>query len=343
MEEKNIVETVEVSNEETPKKPKKWWKTTLKATGITFGSIIALVLVVFLSLDLIKFSLYKEYYSMRDIICTNHGMDDNYISQGTAITDDGKYIITSGYMSDKTHSRIYITDIATDKTHYVKVNKPNGEKCTYHFGGVGYYNNTIYIASAEAVFTIPFDEALTVDEISMTKLLDSKTSASFIFVNQTHLYVGEFYKKGNYDTTNQIEHAGVTYNAIVEGYSHDDYTVPEITYAIREKIQGFAINEKGEILLSSSWSLSASKFYFYKKADIIETYGDYNGSGVQALNEPTIEFEGPAMSEDLDYHDGKFYTNFESSCNKYFFGKLFISTDKIVSLDVNTFVKNLKK
>ena len=42
----------------------------------------------------------------------------------------------------------------------------------------------------------------------------------------------------------------------------------------------------------------------------------------------------PAMSEDLDYANGKFYTNFESACNKYIFGKFFINSDKIVALDI---------
>ena len=52
------------------------------------------------------------------------------------------------------------------------------------------------------------------------------------------------------------------------------------------------------------------------------------------LNNCLNEIKGPAMSEDLDYYDGKVITLFESACDKYIFGKFFFA-NKIVSLDIN--------
>ena len=45
------------------------------------------------------------------------------------------------------------------------------------------------------------------------------------------------------------------------------------------------------------------------------------------------DLRGPAMAEDLDYHDGKVITVMESASNKYLFGKLFFYND-IVGLRI---------
>jgi hypothetical protein len=40
------------------------------------------------------------------------------------------------------------------------------------------------------------------------------------------------------------------------------------------------------------------------------------------------------MAEDLDYYNGKYYTNFESASDKYIYGKFFNYANKIVSLNI---------
>jgi hypothetical protein len=317
-----------------------WLRRLLVGLLSSLVAIIALPLVAILVLNIGKYVIYYDYYQIRDIVCTNYGLYSNYVSQGTAITDDGKYLITSGYMSDGTNSRIYITNIENDSTHYVNLNLSLDTKCTYHVGGVATANGYIYIASNDTVFYISLEDALKTDTMVIHKYFEVNNQASFIFVDDNYIYVGEFNDNNAYKTNNEVTYNGVTYKAIVEKYPLIAPIAPVAVYAIRDKVQGFAMNENGDILLSTSFGLSSSNFYYYKSSSVINTQTTYNGlTPLYVLEKEDKKLVGPAMSEDLDYYNGKFYTNFESACNKYIYGKFFLESNKIVALDFSKIVK----
>ena len=153
---------------------------------------------------------------------------------------------------------------------------------------------------------------------------------SFVFGNDNYLYIGEFHKEIEYECSNKIEFNGKTNYAIVEKYDTDDFSKPVTVYSIPNQIQGFCIKDDGTIILSSSWGLNSSKFYIYEPKDIFQTEQEYNGCELFFLDKPSRTITAPAMSEDLDIFvskDGKekVTTMFESSSNKYFFGKLFFA------------------
>ena len=52
--------------------------------GIIIG-IVGFVLLFLLSLNLIKFILYSDYYSMKETICTNPGLNEGAVPQGIAV------------------------------------------------------------------------------------------------------------------------------------------------------------------------------------------------------------------------------------------------------------------
>lgn len=323
------------------KKKLKWWQKTLVITGFSIGGLIAFVLSVILTLNVAKFGIYAEYYSIRSLVCTNHGLNNNFVSQGTAVTDDGKYLITSGYMSDKTNSRIYITDIKTNKTHYVKLKNTSGKDSKAHFGGVAVTGDTIYLANSSKVYTLSLTDALANDTLQVSNYLEVQNRASFIFTNDDYLYVGEFHDGGQYVTDNTYTYNNKEYHAIVEKYDFDDITKPEAIYAVRNNVQGFAVDDEGGILLSTSCGLTSSGFFYYKETNIVnaqDTCGKYD-TPIYVLETANKAIYGPAMSEDLDFHNGKFYTNYESSSNKYIFGKFFINSEKIVALNFDKIVK----
>lgn len=326
------IEKTEVITEETKNKKMPWWKKTLLISGSTLGIIVTLCCVFVLVVNTFKWTFYPEYYSIREVLCTNHGMNDNYISQGTAITNDGKYLITSGYMSDKTHSRIYITEIETDQTKYVKLTR-NGEPCTYHMGGVAFGNDTVYLSSNRHIFSFPLSDLFEKDIIELGEGTKINNTGSYIFSNDEHLFVGEFWD-GVKEVEEKVIYNNKEYCAITKVYRWDDLSAPVSVIAVREKVQGFAVSAAGGILLSTSYGLNNSKFYYYKESSIIDTKTTFRDVPLYVCENHDLLIEGPAMSEDLDYHDGKFITNFESACNKYFYGKLVIGADKIVALDV---------
>lgn len=321
------------------KKKMNWWQKTLFISGLTIGGIIATALTVVLVLNVAKFGIYYDYYQIRELVCTNHGLNDNFVSQGTCVTDDGKYVITSGYMIDDTNSRIYITDIETDKTHYVKLEKSEGKAATYHAGGIAVNGDTIYIASSSKIFTVSLSEALANDVVVLNTLFKVNNNASYLFTDDEYLYVGEYCDGSEYKTDNTYTYNDVTYNAIVEKYDLDSLQDPFAVYFVRNKVQGFAVNENNDILLSTSFGLTSSNFYYYKNAKIVNTNDTLYNAPIYVLESHDYVLSGPAMSEDLDYHNGKFYTNFESACNKYIYGKFILESDKIVALDFSKIVK----
>lgn len=311
---------------------------TLFVINLIITSLLGLVFTVILSFNGLKFAIYSDYYSARDVVCTNHGLNLNYISQGTAVTDDGKYVITSGYMSDKTNSRIYITNTETDETHYVKLKYASGKPVKLHLGGVAVEEDTIYLPSGNKVWTLSLQQSLQNDEMEITELMATNNNGSYIYTDDEYLYVGEFYRKQNYQTDNSVVYNSNTYNAIVEKYDFDDLSKPEAVYAVRNQVQGFAVNENGDIVLSTSYGLASSYLHYYKSSSVIDTGTQYLGAPLHVLETEDYSLMAPAMSEDLDYYNGRFYTNFESSSNKYIFGKFFINSNKIVSIDFTKLV-----
>lgn len=331
------MENVELNTNvsEIKKKKMPWWKKTLLIIGSTLGSIIAVFLSLVLVLNVFKSGIYFEYYSMREVICTNHGLEDNYNSQGTAVTNDGKYVLTSGYMSDKTNSRIYIIDVETDTAKHIKLVK-DGKVNKYHMGdlAISDVHNTVYLASNNKLFMLNLNDVLNAEdgaEFEIGEGFAVNNEASFVFTDDKYLFVGEFHNGKEYITENVYTWEGVTHNAITGVY---DIVTHELLYviSIRDKVQGFAVSPSGGILLSTSYGLPSSEFYFYKADSVIETQELYDGVPLYFLGDHDYKIVGPAMSEGLDYRDGLFYTNFESSCNKYFFGKLFIGSNYIVGI-----------
>ena len=138
----------------------------------------------------------------------------------------------------------------------------------------------------------------------------------------------------SYKTDNHLEINGQVYDAICEVYELDDLTTPIKVYAIRDKVQGFAITDKGTIVLSTSYGLNDSIYYVYEASDIKDSGTTYLEAPLYYLEKETKAIYGPAMSEDLSYKDGKIYSLTESASNKYIFGKFFFAND-IYSLEID--------
>lgn len=325
-----------VVSEVSEKKKMAWWKKTLIGIGSSITGIFVLLLTFILILNVGKWGIYHNYYSIRELVCTNHGLNEGYVSQGTAITNDEKYVLTSGYMSDKSHSRVYITNTKTDESKYIGFER-NGKKCTYHFGGVAISGDNVYIASNNRIFVVSFSAMLDAENGAIFDLgegYEVNNEASYVFTDDRYVYVGEFHDGKQYITENEVTYEDTTHYAICSVYDINDLSNLIKVYSLRNKVQGFAVAPSGGILLSTSFGLNSSELFFYRESSVIDTKTTYDGAPLYFLGEHDMVVQGPAMMEDLDYVNGKFYTNFESSCNKYIFGKFFINSNKIVALDV---------
>ncbi len=301
---------------------------------MTLALILALVMLVIGGLNVAKFAIYGDYYSIKDNLCKNPGLGDGFVCQGISAYEDGKKIFVSGYMKDHSASRIYVTDLENN-SYYVTVKK-DGEDYDGHLGGIANSGDKVYIASDDAINVVSLEALISAkngESIEITEVIPVNNSASFIYADEDYLYVGEFHDGGAYVTNHPYDTPDGLYHAIVSRYTYADLTSPDKIYSIRDKVQGICFTPDGKVVLSTSYGLADSVYYVYNEAEAIKSEHILDGAPVYYLNGCVKEFKGPAMAEGLDYLDGKVITLTESASNKYIFGKFFFA-NKIVTLDI---------
>lgn len=315
---------------------KKAFKRIGKVFLIVLASVLALVLLAWGGLNIAKLVIYSDYYAIEESLCKNPGLGDGFVCQGVAVSEADGRIFVSGYMKDKSASRIYITDYDSN-SYYVTLSKPNGEAFTGHAGGIAVTGDTVYIANSKHIYTVAIDALLNAsegDSVSVGEGIKVNTAASFVFTDENYLYVGEFHDGVNYITDHPYETGDGTYHAIISRYSIGDLTAPDKIYAIRNKVQGACFTPDGKVVLSTSYGLADTVYYVYNEADATASGEVLDGAPVYYLDNCIKEFKGPAMGEDLDYSEGKVVTLTESASDKYIFGKFFFA-NKIVTLEIN--------
>jgi len=237
-------------------------------------------------------------------------------------------------MKDHSASRIYITDM-NNVSRYVSL-KQGAKDFTGHAGGVATSGDTVYIASDNKIFTIPLESVLNAksgDTLDIGEGTKVNNEASFAYTDDTYLYVGEFHDGGKYNIAgHENETAEGTHYAICTAYALDDLATPVKVYSIRNKVQGICFAPDGKVVMSTSYGLKDSVYYVYRLDQATDSGKTFDGAPLYYLDHLEKEVKGPAMSEGLDYRNGKVITLTESASNKYLFGKLFFA-NKIVELD----------
>ena len=312
---------------------KKILKLALKIALAALAGILALVILVLGVLNVAKFMIYSEYYSAKDNLCKNPGLSDGFVCQGICSVDGTDKILVSGYMKDKTPSRIYVTDTDND-SYYVELSR-SGKEFTGHAGGISMNGDTVYIANGSRLYSFPLTALLDASEgqtVEIGEGVEVNNSASFCYADDKYVYVGEFHDGGKYVTEHPYETAEGTHYAIVSRYTHDDLTAPDKIYSIRDKVQGICFTPDGKVVMSTSYGLTDSHYYVYNESDARDSGEVLDGAPVYYLEECQKDAKGPAMAEGLDYLDGKIITLTESASDKYIFGKFFFA-NKIVAIE----------
>ena len=303
---------------------------------ILLAVIIALPFLIWGGLNIAKFAIYSEYYSIESDICKNPGLSDGFVCQGIAVSEDDGRIFVSGYMKDDSPSRIYVTDFDSN-SYYVTLLNEKGEDFTGHAGGVAVTGDTVYVANGGKIYFVEKSSLLNAengDSVTIKVAAKLNSSASFVFTDKNYLYVGEFHDGGKYVTEHPYETADGTYHAIISRFDINDLSKPDKIYSIRNKVQGAAFTPDGKVVLSTSYGLSDTVYYIYNESDATDSGLTLDGVPVYFLDKCEKEIKGPAMGEDLDCFDGKIITLTESASDKYLFGKFFFA-NKIVALDID--------
>lgn len=302
--------------------------------------LISLILIVIVGLNLVKFIMYSDYYGVEESLCKNPGLSDDFICQGVAVSEEKEVVLVSGYMTDKTkNSRIYISNFNSE-SYYLNL-ESNGEVYAGHTGGIAVTGNNVYIACSGKIFTVSLNEILNKsngESIEIGLGQEVNNSASFVYTDDNYLYVGEFHNGGKYVTNHPYQTGDGMYYAIVTKYAINDLTKPLKVYSIRNEVQGICFTPDGKVIVSTSYGLADSHYYIYNESDATKSTETLDGAPVYYLDNYQYKLKAPAMSEDLDYYNGKIVTLTESASNKYIFGKLFFA-NKINLLDYNELLK----
>lgn len=297
------------------------------------GILVLVLVIAWTALDITKYIIYADYYDGYDDACPIPDIHSGFTPQGITYLAAQDAYLQSGY--DGEHLALYYVK-GSDHKKLLPLDT-TGALGKGHGGGVTATDKYVYIAGDDALLRYDLSVILAAkagDRIPCLEEIKVDNSASFCFADGDKMYVGEFYRAGNYET--DAAHAyktpeGEEHRAIVSCYTILDNgslnARPELRISVPGLVQGFALHD-GVIAISRSWGLSSSSLEFYN--GMLET-GTTGADGVPLyyIGQKNLmkQMDIPAFSEDLTVNGDRVVISFESACNKYKIGKVFFATD----------------
>lgn len=325
----------------------------IKIFLIILGAIVGLLLLVYAVLAIIGCIMYGEARSEREYVCRIAGINDGIAPQGITYSKEKDIYLQSGYGSDNT-TLLYITE--KDNSRRVKLLDADGKTLKGHAGGVTCVKDCVYIADGDYLYLFSLDELYTASSTTQVKVKHSipvDNSASFCFNDGNYLYVGEFYRAGNYETEKTHYYTtpnGEQNKAIVSRYmldsngfilEYDGQPYPDLCISVTGLVQGFATHNN-VFVLSRSYGLKNTDLEYHtapKNSGKTVTVKFANNKNAVEKQVPLYYLDSstnfktlvlPAFGEDLTIVKNRVVTTNEASANKYFIGKLF-GSDKVYS------------
>lgn len=318
-------------------------KKALAIVGICVGGIVALVALAIIVIIAGEPLFYAGYYSAARREFPLPGMRDGLVQQG--LTEKDGVFLSCGYMADgESASRIYVTRGAgASDTTYVELLLEDGSPYLGHAGGLSAYGAYVYVCDSERQRMIVYSaddvmaESSAGESVTPVGAFGVHTNASFCYVADDTLYVGEFYRASNYPTA-ESHHlttpAGDEQHALVVCYSLTpdgelglaNGTTPTRAYSVPDLAQGMCVTDDGRIVVSTSYALANSHNYVYTPSAQADGEIDVNGTTVPlyCLDSAALDHDIvlPPMCEELVFADGRVYSIGESASDKYIFGRL---------------------
>ncbi len=308
----------------------------LKRTLIALGIILFLLVALFVFL-MVWFlgASYPAFDSIAEEAFVIQGLKEGISPQGLcALPEGSEYdFAMSGYMVDKSPSRVYLIKSGTDEAKYITLRTKEGEAVNSHFGGVTATEHYLIVADGKKLVRVPLESALSAENGAAVEIYDdfeTEINVAFCYYHaeENLLFFGEFYRGSNYETdeSHHLEKDGETNYAFVYAYCADETktggiakATPESILSVRGKVQGIAVMED-KVFLSCSYGLADSGLYCYTNPlHGGELYCEIDGVPVYRLDQTNLlsVLTMPCMSEEICIKDGKLYILFESLCNKY--------------------------
>lgn len=305
----------------------------LKITGkvllYTLVTLVILLALLYIGVTAVYFSFFNE--TKGEFIIP--GLTTPFVPQGFDYVQEQDCYLMSGYMSDKSASRVYVR-FGNGDTHDVELLNADGTAYTRHSGGVTHNGEFVYVAGKNGVEVFRLSDFLNGNQAVNIGRIPAEYDIAFCTFYNGYLFAGDFYYPEDYETPENhriTTPAGDANTAVISVYKADESCefgidpTPVAAISTRGKVQGICFTSDSEIVLSTSYSVYSSNLYFY---DI-----DTERQGSMTLMDTEVPLyyldsanltetvTMPPMSEELVCKDGRIYIMFESACNKYIFGK----------------------
>ncbi len=301
------------------------------------------LLVAFVNFQ--KYIAFSEFYASAESAGEVPGIYDGFVPQGLDAYGDG--FLVSGYMSDKTASRIYYVE--GGESRYVALENEDGSAFKGHSGGICHANDFVYIGGSGGVYVFSLSDVLDRDgEATSLGFFPTLLNAAWCEVYGGYLIAGSFWCEPDY-TTASWQH--VTTPAGDKNYSmmtvfrldgEAEFGVtptPVCAISTEMKVQGAAFTGDG-VILSTSLGLSPSELQFHAISPISTdeiTVPSEDGEHTLPLyyldsSTKTHVISAPPMAEEIAVRDGRIYVMNESACNKYIFGR-FLGMEAFYSIE----------
>ncbi len=326
-------------------------KKLLKVLLSIVGALVALVLLVIVGANLAGRIVMNEFYSKAEKAFKTPGISDGFVQQGFDYVAEDDVFLVTGYMNDKSASRVYVVD-KEGRATYTELKKQNGDDFTGHTGGIERNGEYVYITGGSGVEVFSYADILSAKgETKRLGTVKTYTDPAHCYIHEGYLYTGSFYIESDYETPDHewmTTPSGEKNPSVITVFKLDDSkefgidnSAPVAVISSRRCVQGMCFTDDGKIVLSTSYGLSISQLFFY---DTAKMTADPNKTVFESAYKPedkeeNFRFENvkfyyldesnqvdvlktPPMAEELVYRDGKIYIMSESASNKYIFGKL---------------------
>ena len=282
--------------------------------------IIEIVLIIFILnyfriniRYLISKSNYKETFSVQ-------GNKDKYVPQ--ALTYSSKYNVAIQTSYNKKHkvSRIYITDLSSNKLiKSLNLLHKDSSINNNHVGGITTDNETVWITNDYEVSEYSLKNIITTNKKSIKSIKETKLPirGDFCLYKHNTLYIGDFFLKPFYNVPNN--------NPLLLAYDKNNinYQKPKYIISLPKMVQGMEIDKNNNFLFTTSYTyLINSKLLVYNNVLLEKpstyklnnkSYPYYKFTKKNIISKKTL----PPMAEGMFYKNNDLYILFESSTDAY--------------------------
>ena len=275
----------------------------------------------------------------------------DYVQQGFDLLEDGKFIVSAHSKKDD-NAAVFIVE--NDESTLCQLKTVDGSTYYSHAGGVTHYKEWLYIATDNHQDTkgdkyCTHDNCDTnLDMFLLADVLDGDGVATqvgsivipnrlaYATIRDDTLYAGAFYRNTSKYITPESHHvttpAGDENTALMMVYTMNPVTgkpmkqVPEYCYSTTSQVQGMCFTGDGDIVLSTSWGISASHIYQYDVTAATQGTISLNGTELPLYHLDSAclikHLRIPPMSEGIVWSNDRLYILTESASMKYLFGKI---------------------